>query len=80
MKQVISKGLIIAGIALLTVPSSVLAQKEKEEKDKKETRQEMKEIKNRKQWRENSRSPSLLLLTPFPVSLASPSAPASAPS
>src|SRR4051812_14871287 len=36
MQQVILKRLFIAGIALLTVPSVLFAQKEKEEKDKKE--------------------------------------------
>src|SRR5689334_10564902 len=36
MPQVIMKRLFIAGIALLTVPTSLLAQKEKEEKDKKD--------------------------------------------
>ena len=36
MKHVIMKRLLIAIIALLTVPASLLAQKEKEEKDKKE--------------------------------------------
>ena len=35
MKQVITKGLFIAGIALLTVPSSVLAQQKEKEKDNK---------------------------------------------
>lgn len=34
MKQVIMKRLLIAGIALLTVPASVLAQKEKEKEEK----------------------------------------------
>ena len=36
MKQVISKRLVIAGLALLTVPSAVLAQKEKDKKENKE--------------------------------------------
>ncbi len=40
MKQVISKRLVIAALAMLTVPSSLLAQKEKEkEKDKKDVQQ-----------------------------------------
>lgn len=36
MKQVIMKRLLIAGIAMLTVPTALLAQKEKEDKEKKE--------------------------------------------
>jgi len=36
MKNVIMKRLLIAGIALLTVPSAVLAQKEKDKEDKKD--------------------------------------------
>jgi serine protease Do len=39
MKQVIMKRLLIAGIAVLTVPSALLAQKEKEVKDKKEKKE-----------------------------------------
>jgi len=35
MKHVITKRLLIAGIALLTVPSALLAQKEKDKEDKK---------------------------------------------
>ena len=41
MKQVIMKRLLIAGIAVLTVPGTLLAQnqKEKEDKDKKEKKE-----------------------------------------
>ena len=45
MKQVIMKRLLIAAIAVLTVPATLLAQKEKEEKDQKDKeKKEMKQI------------------------------------
>lgn len=40
MKQIFVKRLLIAGVALLTVPSVVLAQKDKE-KDKEKEKKEM---------------------------------------
>lgn len=44
MKQVIMKRLLIAGIALLTVPASVLAQKEKEKEDKEKKEKDVQTI------------------------------------